>query len=142
MTRAPAALIAAVLATQLALPAARAFAQAAAPFPEVALPPPPKSSHKLAYVSMIAGAGLIAASFPLKDEADQAYEDYLIATDPEDIDEFYDRSRRYDVLSGVSLVGGEVLLALGIYLRFMREPARSRFSLTAEAGRCGLSLRF
>ncbi len=134
--------MAAVLATNLALPAACAFAQAASPFPEVELSPPPKSSHGWAYVSMIAGVGLIAGSFPLKDTADQAYEDYLVATEADDIEELYDRSRRYDVLSGVSLVSGEVLLAFGLYLRFMRAPSHSRVQLSAEAGRCALSLRF
>jgi hypothetical protein len=142
MSRAPAALLAAALAATLVLMAARAHAQAAAPFPEVPLPAPNQTSYGWAYASLAVGAGLIAASFPLKNAADRAYDDYLTETDPDQIEELYDQSRRYDVWAAAALIGGEVLLATGVYLRFMRGPKASRLELAAQPGRCAVSLRF
>jgi hypothetical protein len=137
-----AAMLAASLASLVLHPAARAFAQAASPFPEVVTPAPARRPYGWAIASFAAGAGLIGASFRLSDLANQKYADYLRATDPARIAELYDDAVRYDRLSTTSLFGGESLIAVSLYVGFLRraDPPRLRFAL--QARRCALSLRF
>ena len=66
MTRGLAAMLAAVILLNASLPAARAQAQAAGPFPEVPLPKPVVRPHRWAYASIVAGLGLAGASFALE----------------------------------------------------------------------------
>ncbi|OGF04031.1 MAG: hypothetical protein A2W00_11660 [Candidatus Eisenbacteria bacterium RBG_16_71_46] len=123
-------------------PAACAPARTASPFEPVPIPPPPRHSHAWAYAALAAGAGLVAASFPLTNHANRTYEAYLRETDPDRIDQLYDETVRFDHLAGSALITGEVLLAAGLYLRFIRAPAPSRVLLTLTPSRCALALRF
>ncbi|HEY3217052.1 MAG TPA: hypothetical protein VGK93_11230 [Candidatus Eisenbacteria bacterium] len=124
------------------LQAACVHAQAAPAFPEVPLEPPQQHSHAWAYVSLGAGAALVGSSFLFKDRADDAYQDYLLATDPKTIEDRYDQTVLYDRLSRVSLLSGEALLATGLYVRFIRRPRAARLTLALGSARCGLSWRF
>lgn len=142
MNRLLATLLAAALTTTGLETAACAPARAAEPFAQVPMPAPERRSHLLAYVSLVAGAGLIGASFPLADRAQASYEEYLNATDPEPISDLYDRTVRYDRLASGSLLAGEALIVTGIYLRFLRPPPPQRVSLVLGAGTCALSMRF
>jgi hypothetical protein len=133
---------AALLTCAALLPAARALAQAADPFPEVPLPTAPKHSNTWAILSLGAGAALIAGSFAVADAADSRYSEYLRATDPGKIQDLYDEAVLFDRVSGASILTGEVLIATGIYLAFLRHPAPSRLSIALEPSKCGVSLRF
>jgi hypothetical protein len=137
-----AAVAAAVLTCAALQPAARALAQAADPFPEVPLPAPPKHSNTWALVSFASGATLIAASFGIADAADRRYADYLRATDPARIEALYNDAVLFDRVSSASVLTGEVLIAAGVYLAFLRHPAPSRLGLALEPSRCVVSLRF
>jgi hypothetical protein len=123
-------------------PAARANAWAAEPFESVVLPSRKPESHRLAYGAMVSGAGLVAASFLWRDRANARYERYLDATDPGEISRLFDETTRLDRLSSGALIAGEVLVAAGLYLRFVRHPATDRVSLVTSPTRCALSLRF
>lgn len=137
-----AALAAAIFLCATLQPAARAFAQAAETFPQVPLPEPPKRSHTWALVSFAAGATLIAASFGLSDAGDRRYGEYLRATDPDRISQLYDDAVLFDRAAAASIITGEVLIATGIYLAFLRRPEPPRVSAMIEPARCGVSLRF
>ena len=115
---------------------------AAVPFPVVPLPPPAHQSRVAAWSCMLGGAGLIAASFVIHDHANTKYDEYLIATDPDEISSLYDQTVLLDRVSAASLITGEVLLATGIYLRFLRVPSNPRLSLDLERGACVASWRF
>lgn len=138
-------ILVAALAALVALPlppAARAHAQAAEPFPVVPLETPVRRNHAWAYVTLAAGAGLIGLSFVFSGRADDAYAAYLVSTDLEELEVLYDRSVRNDHRAQASLLTGEVLLATGLYLRFIRRPAPPRVSLALGPSRCALSWRF
>jgi hypothetical protein len=137
-----AAIVAASLMCAALQPAARAFAQAAGPFPEVPLPPPTKKSNTWALVTFGTGAVLLAGSFALSDAADRHYSEYLRATDPDDIQNLYNSAVLYDRLSGGAVIAGEVLLATGVYLAFLHHPTTSHISLALDPSRVGVSLRF
>jgi hypothetical protein len=126
--------------------AASAHAQAAHPFPEIEASAPVKRSHKWAYVTMAAGAGLILASFPLARHADDLYADYAIATDPDEIERLYDETVRYDWYARGALISGEVLMGFGLYLRFIRHPRPNKpeatLDLRLSPGRCALAWSF
>ena len=124
------------------LQAACAQAQAAPAFPEIPIEPVPRHSHAWAYASLGAGTALVGSSFLFKERADDAYQAYLDATNPGRIEESYDRTVFYDRLSRVALLGGEALLATGLYLRFLRRPRAARFTLALEPSRCSVSYRF
>src|SRR5437763_5545081 len=116
MMRGMAAMLAAVLFANATIPAACAFAQAAAPFPEVSVPAVPRGqSHRGAYAAILTGAGLVAGSFVFEHRADQAYDRYLSGTDPGEIESAYDDARRYDNLSTATLLTGEALVGIGLY---------------------------
>ncbi|HEY2956533.1 MAG TPA: hypothetical protein VGK89_14940 [Candidatus Eisenbacteria bacterium] len=139
-------LVAAGLAASLTcaalLPAARALAQAADPFPEVPIPASPKRSYAWAILTMATGAGLIGGSFGFSDTANRRYAEYLRATDPGRISDLYDQAITLDRLSTGSLVTGEALIAAGLYLAFLRRPEVSRLGLTLGPSRCGVLLRY
>ena len=135
-------LVAAALMCAVLLPAARALAQAAGPFPEVPLPAPQRHSKTWALVSLASGAALLAGSFGIADAADRRYVDYLHATDPGRIKDLYNESVLLDHVSSASVLTGEVLIATGIYLAFLRHPAPSHLGLALEPSRCAVSLRF
>ena len=123
-------------------PAARAYAQAAETFPQVPLPEPAKRSHTWALVSLVSGVALVAASFPVADAGDRRYGDYLRATDPGRITQLYDEAVLFDRVATASIITGEVLIATGIYLAFLRRPEPPRVSAMLGPARCGVSLRF
>ena len=122
--------------------AACAYAQAASPFPEVALPHPEPPSHRWAYVTLGTGALLVGGSFLLASRADDTYRSYLGATQLDQIERLYDRTVLYDRLATGTLVCGEALLATGIYLHFLRKPRTPAVTLILEPGRCALAYRF
>jgi len=123
--------------------AARAFAQAAAPFPEIPLQPPGGGrTHGWAYLALVAGAAMIGGSFVLAEQADDTYGEYLAATDPGQIEELYDRTVVYDRAAQASLLTGEALVVTGLYLRFIRRPKPARIGLDLRPNRCALALRF
>jgi len=96
----------------------------------------------LAYLSIGAGAGLVGSSFLFKQRADDAYQEYLDATDVERIEELFDRTVLNDRLSSGSLLLGETLIAAGLYLRFIRHSSEGSLHLALGPSRCGLLLRF
>ena len=73
--------------------------------------------------------------------ADREYDRYLAASDPGEIERRFDRARRLDEWSSGTLITGEVLLATGITLRFLRRPS-SRVALEAGPSGCAVSCRF
>jgi len=135
---------AASLAVILVATAACTEVRAAEPFPEVTDVTPAPRSHRWAYASMVAGIGLVGGSFIVSRRADDTYRDYLAATDPHTIERLYDRTVLQDRIASSSLLGGEALFALGIYLRFIRHaaPSSSRTGLLLTPTSCALSLRF
>jgi hypothetical protein len=128
------------------LVAADAHAQAAHSFPEIQTREPAKSSHVWSYVTIGLGAGLVAASFPLSNHADDLYAQYAVATEPDDIEHLYDETTRFDWYARGALIGGEVLLGFGLYLRFIHHPRTDRadatLGLRMEPGRCALAWSF
>jgi len=107
-----------------------------------ALQPAPRHSNTWAIVSLASGAALVAGSFAVADAADRRYADYLRATDPDRIQDLYNEAVLFDRVSAGSILTGEVLIATGIYLAFLRHPAPSRLSFALEPSKCGVSLRF
>jgi len=157
MMRIVAALLAANLAAQIFLPAVCAHAQAAeplaadssreaaaaaGPFQVVSLDEPARTPHRLAWVSFLAGAGLVGFSFSLTDRANRNYDDYLVCTDPARAEHLYDRSRHYDRLAAASLLTGEALVATAVWLRFIHDRPAARANLVAGLDRCAVTLRF
>ena len=132
-------ILAATLAALLALlPLSTAAAEstpAAEPFPIVPLPAPPSRPYGMAWLALGAGAGLLAGSFVMHERANRSYRDYLDSTEPADLDRLYDRTLTLDRTSGAMLIAGEVMLAAGIYLRFLRTPRPARLTLAIEPAR-------
>jgi hypothetical protein len=142
MMRPAAALLAAVLVLGELFPAARAHAQAAAPFPEVELPLRPRGSYRAAYACKLTGAALMGASFGFADRANRNYAAYESETDPERIGDLYDRTVTYDRLSTGSLLAGEALIAGGLYLRFLRRSPAAPLRLALGPRCCAVSVLF
>jgi hypothetical protein len=122
--------------------AARALAQAAAPFPEVPVDHTGGPSYGWAYLAIVAGAAMIGGSFALANQADDTYDEYLEATDPDEIERLYDRTVLYDRYAQGTLLTGEVLVVTGVYLRFIRRPKPARLGIDLRPDRCALALRF
>jgi hypothetical protein len=141
MMRAVALLTAAGLLLSLRPPAARAAATPTFPFENVPLGGAPHASHRWAYVSLAAGAGLIGLSFVITTRANRTYDEYLQATDPSEATRLYDRTTHFDRLASASVLGGEALVAFGVWLRFLHRPARPA-TISLGPGRCAVSLRF
>ena len=127
-----------------ALPwAACAHAQAAPSFEVIPRRIAERPSHRLAWITAIAGVGLVAGSFPLSADADRRYELYLRETDISRIDERFRATERMDRLASGALLTGEALLAAAVWLRFVHHPHREdRVTIVAVPQRCALSLRF
>lgn len=142
MARARAALLAVLLLPGLPIPAVCDPSRAASAFVEVPLSEPPQRSHLLAYLTLAVGAGMVGGSFGLGQQANDAYENYLAATDPADITRTYERTVRYDRWSSAVLVTGEALVATAVYLRFLRRGENERVAVALSPGRCALSYRF
>jgi hypothetical protein len=119
-----------------------AHAQTVAPFPQVPLGQPAPRSHAWAYVSIAVGVGMVGSSFLIADLADDTYEDYLSATEPQRIEELYDRTLRLDAFSRAALLGGEALIGTGLYLRFVRRPHRAPIGLSLAPHRCAITVLF
>lgn len=139
--------VAALLAVAVALlpivpPAVASDAPAAEPFPAVPLPAPPPRSTAVSWIALGAGAGMLATSFVVHDRANRSYGDYLTSTDPDRLDRLYDRAVLLDRVSGASLITGEVLLATGIYFRFLQTPRPARVALWIGPGRAAAQWRF
>lgn len=133
--------IAALLFVML-IPAACAHAQAAAPFPVVDTTPPPAPSHTLSNACLAAGVLMIGSSFLFEHQADQSYDSYLVAIEPDDITTLYDRTILYDRLSAGALIGGNVLIATGLYLRFVHHPPPERLRFALGPQRCSVTCVF
>jgi len=134
--------LAALLTLSIVLTAAGARAQAAEPFPVVPLEPPVSRRHTWAYVTLAGGAALVGLSFSFSSKADDTYAAYLVSTDPAEIERLYDRAVANDHRAQASLITGEVLIAAGLYLRFIRRPGPSKVSLSLRPSQCALSHRF
>ena len=122
--------------------AACAHAQAASPFPEIPIVTEEPPSYAWAYVALGSGVALVGGSFLLSEHADHTYQEYLESTQPGRIESLYDRTVLYDRLAGGGLVAGELLLATGIYLRFVRRPRSARMTLDLGPRRCALAYHF
>ncbi len=142
MRRIAAALLLASLLIAEITTAVCAHAQTAVAFQPVELEQPPRRSHWVGTATLVTGLVLISASFPLASAADRRYEEYLTETEPGTIEDRFQGVIRADRLAAVSLVSGEVLLATGVWLRFIRRAPESRLSLAASADRCAVTLRF
>ena len=131
MLRITAAMLAALLSTQLLLTAAGAHAQAAEPFPIV--PPEPKSEghHVWAYASLASGATLVGLSFMFSNRADQAYQDYLDSSDPDQIESLYDRA--------VSALGHESVTDMIVLIGYYTAVSLTMNFYAVPAGSPGLS---
>lgn len=120
-----------------------ARAQAAAPFEIVPRSSAERPSHRLAWVTALVGAGLVAGSFPLAAEADRRYAVYLTETDVARIEDRYHATTRMDRIASGALLTGEALLATAVWLRFLRPPREDdRVTFELEPARCAVSLRF
>lgn len=118
---------------------------AAAPFEEIPLSSPARRSYVWAYTCLASGALFIAGSFVFADRANREYERYLAATEPAEIARLYDRTVLSDRLSSGTLLGGEALIAAGLYLRFLRHgpgSSASPVSIRITPRRCALAWRF
>ena len=142
MLRPVAAALAALLSLQLLVPAARAYAQAAAPFPVVPLEEKSGGHHVWAYLTLASGATLVGLSFMFSNRADEAYANYLASSDPVEIDHLYDQAVQNDHYAQATLLTGEAVLAAGLYLRFIRHPSPKKVSVTLAPTRCALALHF
>ncbi len=142
MTRIRVAVAAAALLTLQLATAAGALAQAARPFPVVPLPAAARYPHRAAWACLASGAALVGASFALAGEADRRYDAYLSASEPARIADLYDQTTRLDRLASGSLLAGEGLVVVGVYLRFIRRDPASRLHATLAPSRCAVSLSF
>jgi len=142
MRRISGALLLAGLTILAPVPAVCAPAQTAVVFPPVETPAAERRSHTLAYITAASGLALIAGSFPLAEAADRRYDEYLTESDPRAIDARYDAVVRADRLASASLIAGEVLLATGVWLRWVRRAPEARLTWTAGPTRCAVHWRF
>jgi len=134
-------LAAALAATIVSGPAAGLAAPPEGPFETVPLPAPRPRHHAAAYACLAGGAGLVASSFLLANHADRAYDEYLTASTPDEIERRFGEATRYDRWSSGALLGGEALFAAGLYLRFLRRPS-APVSVSLVPGRCVVAYRF
>ena len=119
-----------------------AFAQAADSFEVVPRPSKDRTPHKLAWTCALTGVGLIVASFPLSDRADDLYADYLAENDPLKVEDAYSATQRADRIASASLLVGEGLVMTAVWLRFVRRPHPPPATLVVLPDRCAIRLRF
>ncbi len=132
-----AALVGALVTGAVCATARAAFAFEVVPRFVEARPP-----HVAAYACALAGAGLIAASFPLADDADRRYRSYQFEIDPTRIAGRWDSTVRADRLASGALLTGEGLLATAVWLRFLHRPGEHRVAFEVAPARCALSCSF
>jgi hypothetical protein len=85
--------------------------------PTAAPSSPPLFKRKwFAWTLVGVGALVTGGAVVLRDEADRSYERYLDATDPQVIEEAYDRTIQYDRYAAGALGGGQVLFSTGLLL--------------------------
>ncbi|HET7226993.1 MAG TPA: hypothetical protein VFK69_14900 [Candidatus Eisenbacteria bacterium] len=101
-----------------------------------------RHGHRLAYVAIVTGAALVGASFAITHHADQIYDHYLTVTTPEQAQQLYDSTRRWDQLSTATLLTGEGLLLAGLWFRFLGHDAMHPMSVGLSPAGCALSLSF
>ncbi|HTR97895.1 MAG TPA: hypothetical protein VMH61_08340 [Candidatus Acidoferrales bacterium] len=138
----PAALLRAAALSAMLLQAALAPARAASPFEVVPRPVAARGPRRAAACCAVGGVGLVVASFPLKQLADRRYDAYLSEADPARIESRWDATLRADRMANGSLLAGEGLLALAVYLQFVRPSHDAPVALVVEPSRCALALRF
>jgi len=119
-----------------------AWAQAADSFEVVPRPPKDRTPHKLAWACALTGVGLIVASFPLSDKADDLYADYLAETDPLKVEDAFTATQRADHIASASLLVGEGLVVTAVWLRFVRRPHPPPATLVLLPDRCAIRVRF
>jgi hypothetical protein len=137
------ALLLAVLAVVTPGTAARAQEPGAPPFEVIPRPARDHQPHHLVWLAALAGAGLVAGSFPLASEADRRYAAYLAETDVGRIEARYKATTRMDRLASGTLLAGEGLLATAVWLRFLRPRHEGpRVTYLVAPDRCAVSLRF
>ena len=130
-----------LLAPHVALAAGNA-PPASSPFETVPLETTKPRSYLGAYVCMVGGAALIGGSFAIQNKADQTYDRYLVATDPDEIESLYQQTVTYDRWGRATLLTGEALIVAGLYLRFLHHPASRQLQLAVTPQRCAFSVRF
>jgi hypothetical protein len=101
-----------------------------------------RRSDKWVWITALAGAVLVGASFPMAEEADRRYDAYLAETDLGRIDDRFAATVRMDKLASGTLLAGEGLLATAVWLRFVRGENTERVALDLRTGRCALAVRF
>ena len=138
----PAGLLRAAIAGLLIIEAACAHAPAASAFEVVPRTHEVHRSHRAAWACVIAGAGLVAASFPLAATANDRYGEYLAETVPDAIPGRWNATIRADRVASGSLLAGEALLVAGTWLRSIHRPDERRVALDLGPTRCALSCRF
>ena len=119
-----------------------AWAQAADSFEVIPRPPKDRTPHKTAWAFALTGVGLIVASFPLSDKADDLYADYLAETDPTKVEDAFSATQRADRIASGSLLVGEGFVVTAVWLRFVRRPHPPPASLVLLPHRCAIRLRF
>ncbi len=138
----PAATLRAVLLGLAVTGAVCAHARTASAFETIPRLAPPHRPHRAAYACLVGGVGLMAASFPLANAADRRYAEYLNESDPRRIESRWNRSVMADRVASGALLSGEALLAMGVYLRFVRPAHDSRVAFVATPGRCFVACSF
>jgi hypothetical protein len=132
-----------VLAVMTPGTAARAQEPGAPAFEVIPRPVRAHRPHRLAWLTALAGAGLVAGSFPLAAEADRRYAAYLAETDVARIDARFEATTHMDRLASGTLLAGEGLLATAVWLRFLRPRHEGpRVTYLVAPDRCAVSLRF
>lgn len=129
-------------ATAQPAPGAPPSGKAGKPFEQIPLATNYGESHMGSNLAIVGGAALIGVSFVLGHEANNTYDAYLRETDPQQIDELYDRTVLLDRGASGTLLLGEALVCVGLYSRFLRHPPNAVMAFRLEPGRCAVSYRF
>ena len=116
--------------------------KAGKPFEQIPLATNYGESHMGSNLAIAGGVALIGVSFVLGHEATNTYDAYLRETDPQQIDELYDRTVLLDRGASGTLLLGEALVCVGLYGRFLRHPPNAVMAFRLEPGRCAVSYRF
>jgi hypothetical protein len=102
---------------------------------------PPAPSYKKAYIALAGGAALSIASFVLAESADRAYDRYLSATDPTEIEDAYQDAESLDHLSAGTLLVGTSALVLGVYWRFVKKPGTPSHAMLESSSGLDVTLQ-
>lgn len=123
-------------------PGAPPAGKAGKPFEQIPLATNYGESHMGSNLAIAGGVALIGVSFVLGHAANDTYDAYLRETDPQQIDELYDRTVLLDRGASGTLLLGEALVCAGLYGRFLRHPPNAVMAFRLEPGRCAVSYRF